>query len=131
MQLCKTPTGNNNYKRQKSSDSTDTFQYVPLTETLKLVLCNKEVMDFIENEQPSNDGLVRSYVDGQAFKKHAFLLKYNNSVRLRLYFDEFLTNNALGSKTHDKKIAGIDISLGNLPDHLKHFAGNVYILALA
>ena len=108
----------------------ESFQYISMIETLKLVLSNKEVMDYIENHSnQSDDGFLRSFEDGEKFKNHPFFKKFPKALRIQLYYDEFLGNNPLGSKTHQQKIGAFYFSILNLPPHLNHFIGNVHVFA--
>lgn len=107
----------------------ENFYYVSAIDILKLLMSNKEVFDYVENEKESTDGLVRGYRDANSFKKHEYLKKYPKALRLLLYYDDFLVNNPLGSKTHGNKIGGLYMSVQNLPHHLQLWKGNVHVLA--
>ena len=115
----------------------DSFQYVPLIETLKLVLSNEEVFNYVnenqshlEDEKDKKNNVLSSYKDGEMFKKNPFFKKYPNALGIHFYFDEFLVNNPVGSKTHGHKVGAYYYSIENLPPHLRNFIGNVHVLAL-
>lgn len=120
----------------KPTETFRTFQYIPIIETLKLVLSNKEVMDFVQNEKDCShadkyDDCICTYRTCKSFKNHEFLQKFSKAIRIKFYFDEFLPNNPLGAKTHGNKIAAFYCSFQNLPNHLKNFIGNVHTVLLA
>ena len=109
----------------------DEYMYISFIETLKLILSNKEVMDYIENNSnQSDDDLMRSYEDGDNFKNHPFFIKYPNALRILLYFDEFLGSNPLSNKAKDQKIGAFYFKILNLPPHLLNFTGNVHVSIL-
>ena len=107
----------------------ESFQYVPIIETIKLVLSNKEVFDYIQNEKESSDGFIRCYRDSEAYKKHPFFSKHPNAIRILLYYDDFLINNPLGSKTHGNKIGAFYMHIQNLLPQLQRWRGIVHLVA--
>lgn len=107
------------------------YMYVSITKTLELILSNEEVMEYIQNKSnKSEDNFLRTYEDGEAFKNHSFFQKYPEALRIQLYYDEFVGNNALSNKAKDHKIGAFYFSILNLPPHLNNFNGNVHVLAL-
>ena len=107
------------------------MQYVSVIETLKLVLSNPEVMEYIENEDlESDDDILGRYEDGEHFKNHPFFQRFPKAIRIFLYYDDFLINNPLGSKTHQQKIGIFYVSFSNLPYDLREFLGNVHVLGI-
>lgn len=112
------------------SNEDSTFQYTSLIETLTLVLSNKEVMDYVTSgPKVSDDEYIRSFKDGETYSNHTFFKNFPDAIGIHLYYDEFLVNNPLGSKTHQNKIAALYFSISNLPSHLRDFLGNVHVLA--
>lgn len=55
------------------------------------------------NNNTSDDGFLRSYEDGERFKKHPFFKKFPTALRLLLDYDDFDGNNPLGSKVQEQK----------------------------
>lgn len=107
------------------------MQYVPAVDTLKLVLSNKEVMDYITRKsKTSEEGVLSSFEDGKSFKTNTFFQKYSDALGLHLYYDEFLVNNPFGTKTHKQKISAFYFSISNLPPHLQNYLGNVHVLGI-
>lgn len=123
---------------QMSFSNTDgsseaTFQYISIIDTLKLVLSNHEVAEYMKNGPTlQDDEFIKCFEDGKTFKNHEFFKKFPNAFGIHLYNDDFLTNNPLGSKTHPHKISVLYFSISNhLPPHLRDFLGNVHVLGLA
>lgn len=116
-------------KRSGNVQVLDSFQYVPIIETLKLVRSNENLLEYIKHEPISTDDFIKSYRDGDSFKENRFFQKYPDAILLQLYFDEFLVNNPLGSKTHGQKLGDFYFSILNLPPHLNYYIGNVHVLA--
>lgn len=99
--------------------------------TLKLILSNQEVMNYIENNtNQSHDDYMRYYEDGDHYKNHPFFSKYPNALRIQLYYDEFVGNNPLGNKVKEYKIGAFYYRIVNLPLYLYNFSGNINVLAL-
>lgn len=102
-----------------------------MIDTLKLILSHDEVREYVSNNtNQSDDGFIRNYEDGSHFKSHPFFKKYPHALRIQLYYDDFLGNNALGTKTADQKVGAFYFSILNLPPHLNYYLGNVHVLAL-
>lgn len=126
-----------NYNKSTATVETEvkdvSFQYIPLTKTLEMVLSNDEVFEYVTNsyDQKSDSSIITSYKDGENYKNNPLFKKYKNAIALYLYFDDFLVNNPLGSKTREQKLSALYFSIANVEPHLKDFLGNVHVLALA
>lgn len=108
----------------------ESFQYVPIIESLKLILSHSSVRKYIEEESSSSDGFLRGFRDGESFKKSPFFQKYPQALRIQLYYDDILVNNPLGSKTSAHKLGAFYFTIQNLPPHLQSFMGGVQVLGL-
>ena len=106
----------------------DSFQYVPFIDVLKMVLSNTDVRQAINNEQPSGDGILGSFIDGQYFKDHIFFKKYNNAIRIKLYYDEIEVVNPLGSKTGVHKQGVFYYQISNSPNHRNSQLSSIHVL---
>uniref|UniRef100_A0ABD2WJ19 Uncharacterized protein n=1 Tax=Trichogramma kaykai TaxID=54128 RepID=A0ABD2WJ19_9HYME len=107
------------------------FHYVSLIETIKLVFSNEEILNFKNYEVPVPDDILTRFEDGEIFKEHPFFKKYKDAIPIVLYYDEFLPNNPVGTKTRNQKLGGFYVSFLNLPEHLRDYIGNVHTLAIA
>ena len=119
-------TGGVHQKVQK-----DTFQYVPVSKTLKKHLEQAGVMTAILNEHPCDDvSLLETYRDGSYFKD-----KYSTSkdivIPLLLYCDDFETGNPLGSKRGVNKLTGFYVSVLCLPAQFQAVLSNILLAACA
>lgn len=62
----------------------DTFQYVPITETLKLILSHDFIRDYIDFESLSDEDVyLKSYRDGKSFKVHNFFRRFPKALRIQ------------------------------------------------
>ncbi|XP_029672490.1 uncharacterized protein LOC115241075 [Formica exsecta] len=103
----------------------ESFQYVPIIESLKLILSHPRVRKYIEEESSSLDGFMRGFRDGESLKKNSFFQKYPQALRIQLYYDDIVVNNPLGSKTSAHKLGAFYFTIQNLPPYLQSFMGAV------
>lgn len=108
----------------------ETCQYVPIIDTLKLVLSSREVREAIMCEEKSTDGVLASFLDGQHAKIHPFFTRYKQALRIQLYYDELEIVNPLGSKTGVHKLGAFYYSLQNLPPHVNSELSSIHVLLL-
>ncbi|XP_034255507.1 uncharacterized protein LOC117653747 [Thrips palmi] len=108
-----------------------TFEYIPIIETLKLILSNRKLRELIESEHPSEDGVLRSYLDGSRVKINDLIRLFPKTIRLQLNWDDLEVVNALGSKTTIHKLAAFYFSIQNFPQIENSQLSSVYLLALA
>lgn len=85
-------------------DVMEIFQYAYVTEILKLVMSHKEIRSHVIHKKSSTIGILRNFRNGLSFKKNKFFEKHPQSLRIQLYFDEFVANNPLGTKVHSHKV---------------------------
>ena len=84
------------------------FQYISVIETLTLLLSNEEIFKYVTSgSRETENGLLSGFEDGDSFKYHPFFSKFKDAIVINLYFDEFLVNNPLGSKTKNQKIGSL------------------------
>ncbi|KAK3932996.1 Heat-inducible transcription repressor [Frankliniella fusca] len=108
-----------------------TFQYIPIIDTLRLILSNPKLRELIELEQPSKDGVLRSYLDGTRVKTNNLIQQFPNTIRLQLNWDDLEVVNPLGSKTVIHKLAAFYFSIQNFPQIENSQLSSVFLLALA
>ena len=107
----------------------DTFQYIPITKTIKKHLEQPGIMTAILNQQPSQDDcLLRTHLDGSYFK-NKFSAENNVVIPILLYCDDYETGNPLGSKKGTHKLAGFYISLLCLPLQFQASLSNILLAA--
>lgn len=110
---------------------TESFQYVPIIKTLKVILSNKKNRERIFKDYASKDDVLRSCFDGSKFKEHPFLRKHKNVVLILLFYDELEITNSLGSKTIIHKLACFFFQLLNLPPEVSSELSSIHLLILA
>ncbi|XP_029675247.1 uncharacterized protein LOC115242842 [Formica exsecta] len=109
----------------------ETFQYVPIIETLKLIMSHSSMRNYVRSEQNSSDNLLVTFRDGISYKQYPFFLRYPDALRIQLYYDDVVLNNPLGSKVfHPHKIGAFYFVIQNLPQYINSSLGGIHILSL-
>ena len=108
-----------------------TFEYVPIIETLKLILSNPKLKYLIENEKKSDDGILRSYLDGTRSKNNTLIEEHPFIIRLQVYLDDVELTNPLGSRAIIHKLTAVYFSIQNFPPVESSKLSSIYLLALA
>jgi len=106
------------------------FQYVPIIDFLSMVLRNTEILNAIEAEKESSNGILAPFVDGQHFKNHPFFQKYKHLIKIQLYYDELEITNPLGSKICIRKLGDFYYTIQNLPCNMNSELSSIYVLLL-
>lgn len=119
---------------RKSGDTiqkvvTETFQYIPVLDVLRLVL-NDKVHQLVHNEKKSPQGFYTGFQDGELMMQHGFLIEHPKTLRLQLYYDDVEVVNPLGSKTGTHKLGLFYYSIQNLPHHYNASMNSVFVLAV-
>ena len=107
---------------------TETFEYVPVLDVLKLVL-NPKVRKLIESEEPVLPGYLKGYQDGLQYQQHEIFRNHPHALRFQLYYDDVEVTNPLGSKTGIHKLGLFYYTIQNLPRHLNSSMKSVFLLA--
>lgn len=64
----------------------ETCQYVPIIETLKLIMSHSSMRNCACSEPYSSDDLLVSFKDGITYKEHPFFQRYPDALRIQLYY---------------------------------------------
>ena len=115
---------------QKQVD--ETFQYVPIGDSLKVFLEQPGYMSVISQEKDSagEKEVLQTYRDGSYYR--TFEGKQNClDIELLLYNDDFETANPLGSKKGKHKLLGVYLTVASLPKKYQAKLENVLLVALA
>lgn len=103
------------------------FQYVPIIDILTLIMRNSDFRDAIMSERESdNNGVRASFIDGQHFKEHQFLQRYNKAIRFEFYYDEVEVVNPLGSKTVIYEVGVVLYRIQNVPALMNSKLGSIH-----
>ncbi len=100
-------------KRRKALVS-DTFQYIPLEETLSRLLQASDVLKEILHFYGSKDNVLRDMCDGSVYKQHPLFSCDEASIPIIGYYDEVELCNPLGSSSKKHKVGCLFFSIGNL-----------------
>lgn len=107
------------------------FQYVSLKETLRLVLSHEYVTNFMTELRPEQREYLQYFCDGENFRNNEFLMAHPETVLVLLYYDEIDNANAQGSKTGIHMLAPFYIIILNSPQHLNSTLASIHLIALA
>ncbi|XP_038580037.1 uncharacterized protein LOC119906766 [Micropterus salmoides] len=108
----------------------DTFQYISILETLKLIFNNEKFQTLYLQSHRSTDGKMRDYCDGAHFARHELYKTHPDALQIQLYFDDLETVNPLGSKTKIHKMGAVYFSLRNLPPEYNSSLANIHLCLL-
>ncbi|XP_058445734.1 uncharacterized protein LOC131426952 [Malaya genurostris] len=106
----------------------DMAYYIPVIETLRLVMNNPDARAMIHKELPQNDKSICSFKDGSQFKSHPFLNKYPFALRLSLHLDDVEYLNPLGSRRIKKKMTMFSIRIQNIHSTLNASLDRIYLV---
>lgn len=91
------------------------FYYVPILETLKSLLKNKNVLEQCLNNTPSRgQNFLSDILNAKCCNMNPFFLENKTSLKIILYQDSFEVCNPLGSAKKKHKILGVYMTLANM-----------------
>ena len=99
-------------KRRKVLRS-DTFYYVSLLDTLKLLLTNKEIQNEVTSPHHSSTKL-EDFCDGSLFKTHPLFSWDPLALQIIGYYDELEVVNPIGSYVKKHKLGCLFFTLANI-----------------
>lgn len=114
----------------ENCDSADSFQYIPLRETLSAVLHNEQVRNQLHSPRCSIKGHLMSFTDGHLYKQHPVFSTKQSVLQLVIFSDEFLTVNPLGPHNKKCKIMAFYLLINNLHSLSKSHKTAIFLLAL-
>ena len=119
--------------RTEEKEIKETFQYVPIGRSLKLLLEQPGYFTSIiqEHEQNSEPNILQSYRDGSYYREQT--AEHNDGgivIDVTLYNDDFETVNPLGSKKGKHKLLGVYMSIISLPAKYQSRLENIVLVAL-
>ena len=114
-----------------------TFQYVPILESLQVLLSRKDIVDKIvshhktQRETETGKKIVyRSYKDGLHFKENSLLSVEDLSLSITLYADDFEVCNPLGTSRKTHKLCAVYWVLSNLPPGSHSSLSSIFLAIL-
>lgn len=100
-------------KRQKVLKS-DKFYYVPLLDTLKLLLKNEDVAREVLSPHQSGGSTLGDFCDGSIYKAHPIFSSDPLALLVIGYYDELELCNPIGSYIQTHKLGCLFFMLGNI-----------------
>jgi len=120
----------NEYKFSDDCNNDDSFQYISVIETLKVVLKNDDILAQILNPEACADGHLQSFRDGTLYKNHPIFSQTDCGIQIVVYSDEFEIVNPLGPHKKKHKIMAFYFTLGNFHNTCKSQKSSMFLLAL-
>lgn len=117
-------------KRRKAL-KTDTFQYIPIEDTLKKLLQMPDILSEIENFHGPKDKTLRDMCDGSLFHSHPHFSTDKRAIQLIAYFDEVELCNPLGSSTKKHKLGCIFFTIGNIRQQFRSWLKCIFVASVA
>lgn len=90
----------------------DTAHYIPISETLSLIMRSSAAREMIESEC-KHASYWTGFRDGKQFENNEFLRKYPQAVRLTIHLDDVEYANPLGSRRTKQKMTLISFKVEN------------------
>lgn len=114
-----------------SVNGDETFQYVPILNTLKNLFSiedfRKEYFAYNKSHDCKVDVYER-YCCGKNYKNSKFFLSHENNIQIQIYFDDVQLTSPLKTKPHS--ICGIYFIVRNIPPNFTSKLDNIYLVAL-
>ena len=89
----------------------DSFQYIPLQESLKVLLNDKTALDFVNHPHQRSDDFLEDICDAEIFKNHPIFAADPLALQIIAYIDELEVCNPLGTHTKKHKLTIILFTL--------------------
>jgi hypothetical protein len=90
------------------------YHYVPIKESLCILLQDSSVREQIDNPLPVEDGVLQDLADGSVCKTNVLFCENRNALRIILYQDSFEVVNPIGSAKKKHKLLAVYFTLANL-----------------
>ena len=118
-------------KKRRKVLNQDTFIYISLRKTLKVLLQKSDIYSELNHEPTSTPGLLRDFCDGALYKKHPILSLPHKKIQLTAYYDEIELCNPLGSHTKVHKIGCLFFSICNIHAKFRSQLKSMFLVMLA
>ena len=115
----------------QTNDSTrETFQYVPILQTLEYLLKFEDIFAEVINGHRSSDRKLRDICDGNLFKQNTLYSSNENALQVILYYDDFNIVNPLGNRVRKYKLSAFYMTLGNLNPIYRSQNKSIFLVSL-
>lgn len=108
----------------------DIAYLIPFLESLKNLLNNDEIREMVENPRISEDGVLRTVLDGEYYRNNEFFKNNKNSLAIILYADELGIANPLGANSKKEKLYMLYWTLGNIHPEFRSHEDVVQLLGI-
>lgn len=109
----------------------ETFEYIPIIETLETIIKNENLRNVIETEsETGNIDSYESFRDSTSFKNSPFFQAYPNAIRINFYYDDIEICNPIGSRSTFHKLGMFYFTIQNVPLQMNSALNNIYIVAI-
>jgi len=109
---------------------TDSFQNIPLLDTLKVLLQNKDILSQMLAPVESKPHIVSSFSDGAIFQQHPIYQAHPKALQLVLYADEFDAVNSLGVHASVHKMLAFYFTIANISRCLQSKKDVIQVVAI-
>lgn len=107
----------------------DKFMYVPIMGSLSSMFRISELCSIFQKAKPHQEGFYRDIDHNSYFRNHSLLSQQEHALEIQRYYDDFETDNPLGSKNGVHKLGCIYFILRNLPPKLNSVLMNIHLVA--
>lgn len=109
----------------------ETFSYIPIIDTLKLVLRNPSTRNLLTESELHHSSSpftkeYSTYCSGETYKKSDYFKKFPDAVRLSLYQDDVELGNALSSRAGINKVSCFSVKIQNFPDRFNSSPKSIF-----
>lgn len=117
--------------KRRIKEMSDCFYYIPILETLTVLLNNKKTREEVLKEpQYRNDGKLGDFIDGVVFSNHEVFSNDAQALKIIFYYDDCDLCNSAGSRVTKHKIAFFYFTLGNFRQEVRSKLDAIFLLAV-
>jgi len=109
---------------------TDSFQYISLLDSLRVLLRNKDILSQVLAPVESKPHIVSSFSDGAIYQQHPIFQAHPKALQLVLYADEFDVVNPLGVHASMHKVLAFYFTVANISRCLQSKKDVIQVLAI-
>ncbi|XP_044741962.1 uncharacterized protein LOC123302934 [Chrysoperla carnea] len=103
---------------------------VPFNQNLINLMMNDAVRDNVDNPLTHKNGIFRTVLDGEYYKKNVFFQENLNALAIILYMDELGVANPLASSSKTQKLTMFYWTLANIKPELRSSQNTIQLLAI-
>lgn len=112
----------------------NTFQYVPILETLTSIFHSKEVLECYQQYNATNheciEGKFKRFCCGSVYRRSEFFKENPNALQIHIATDDFEICSPLQSKANVHKVCPIYFTIRNMPAKYLSKLNNIYLVAI-